>query len=55
MRKNDYEQWKKRLVDSAKASKIPLMGQFELTGRCNLGSIRFIQLGRETVKQFLNL
>jgi len=36
MRKNDYEQWKKRLVDSAKASKIPLMGQFELTGRCNL-------------------
>lgn len=31
-----YEQWKIRLVNSAKTKKIPIMGQYELTARCNL-------------------
>lgn len=31
-----YREWKNKLANSAKISKTPIMGQFELTGRCNL-------------------
>jgi len=36
MNKNAYKQWKNQLADSAKKRKTPIMGQFELTGCCNL-------------------
>lgn len=36
MQKNGYEQWKNRLMTTAKKKKIPVSAQFELTGRCNL-------------------
>lgn len=36
MQRKEYEQWKKRLVTTAKEKKIPISAQFELTGRCNL-------------------
>ena len=36
MSKKGFEQWKERLITTAKEKKIPISGQFELTGRCNL-------------------
>ncbi|MBE6631468.1 MAG: radical SAM protein [Ruminococcaceae bacterium] len=31
-----YKKWKNSLANSAKKTKTPIMGQYELTGRCNL-------------------
>ena len=36
MRSRAYEQMRKRLVNAAKAKRIPILGHFELTARCNL-------------------
>lgn len=36
MSKMTFQEWKKRLADLAKAKKEPILGQYELTSRCNL-------------------
>ena len=36
MQNKAYLQWKKTIIKQAKERKTPIMGQFELTGRCNL-------------------
>lgn len=36
MRNRTYEKWKKQMLRSAKERKVPIVGHFELTPRCNL-------------------
>lgn len=61
-----FEQWKKHIVQSAKRTKTPIFGQFELTPRCNLdckmcyihnessNSLREKELSTETWKRIFD-